>query len=79
MKEICKNNIKKDVVWVPISGFSGENIIHQMYNENTRWYKGPSLIQTFDMLPLPDRNLEIVLRVPIIDRRRPRSYHIWQN
>lgn len=68
LTEVCKYNIEKDIVWVPISGMTGENIMVKVSNERAPWYNGPTLFEIFDALPIPSRSQEDPLRIPIIDR-----------
>jgi len=61
-------NLSKDVVWVPISGFDGSNIIKKAPEKTCPWYKGESLLQTLDALQPLDRLNESPLRVPVLDK-----------
>ena len=51
--------------FVPVSGWVGDNIIE--LSENTPWYKGPTLLEALDKLPLPKRMTDKPLRLPLQD------------
>jgi elongation factor 1-alpha len=53
------------VVFVPISGWTGENLTEA--TTNMRWYTGPTLIDTIDMLETPSRPNDKPLRIPVQD------------
>jgi len=57
-------NIKK-VVFVPISGWVGDNMIEK--SDNMKWYKGPTLVEALDMQVPPARPTDKPLRVPLQD------------
>jgi len=61
---------EEDVVWVPISGLNGQNIIESVPNTTCAWYKGPTLIEILDNLPLEERNPNGPLRIPVLDKMR---------
>lgn len=44
----------KDVTYVPMSGFTGENMLERTV-EGLKWWTGPTLIEALDQLPLPAR------------------------
>ncbi|MGC8565166.1 MAG: translation elongation factor EF-1 subunit alpha [Thermoplasmata archaeon] len=55
----------KDIPFVPISGYLGDNVVKQ--SKNMPWYNGPTLVQAFDALKLPDKPVDKPLRIPIQD------------
>uniref|UniRef100_A0A7S3UVA7 Elongation factor 1-alpha n=2 Tax=Heterosigma akashiwo TaxID=2829 RepID=A0A7S3UVA7_HETAK len=57
-------NIEK-VRFVPISGWSGDNMIEK--SPNMPWYKGPTLLEALDLLDVPVRPVEKPLRLPLQD------------
>jgi len=61
-------NMTKDVVWVPISGFDGSNIVKRVSESVCPWYKGDALLPTLDSLQALERLNEHPLRVPILDK-----------
>lgn len=57
-----------DLFWVPISGFTGENLIEPPTDKRlTAWYKGPTLLQALDGLKLPVRNFVKPTRVTVME------------
>ena len=51
--------------FIPISGFKGDNLTKK--SENLGWYKGPTLLEQFDNLKLPEKPTGLPLRMPIQD------------
>jgi len=73
-EEICKEvgsylkkvgyNLDK-VRFVPISGWNGDNMIEK--SDKMAWYKGPTLLESLDMLEAPSRPTDKPLRLPLQD------------
>lgn len=61
-------NTQKDVIPVPISGFSQINVLEKVDKKICSWYNGDSLLNTLDSLPPIPRNENGALRIPIVDR-----------
>ncbi|KAI1320946.1 translation termination factor GTPase eRF3 [Mortierella claussenii] len=61
-------NMKTDVMFMPVSGFTGANIKKSLDPQECDWYKGPSLLDYLDSLKLADRNLGAPLRMPISEK-----------
>ncbi len=73
------NNVKNEIIkavkmsypnaesfnYVPISAKEGSNLVKRV--EKMSWYKGPTLLEALNALPLPDRPTQLPLRVPIED------------
>ena len=55
----------KEINFIPISAFEGDNITKA--SENTKWYKGPSLVEALQKLSPPDKPTKLPLRVPVQD------------
>jgi elongation factor 1-alpha len=53
------------VRFVPISGWNGDNMIEK--SPNMPWYKGPTLLESLDMLEAPKRPSDKPLRLPLQD------------
>ena len=47
------------------SGLQGENIIKK--SDKMSWYKGPTVLDQFDMFPEPDMPTELPMRMPVQD------------
>lgn len=54
---------KHPIRFVPVSGFEGENMVEK--SEKMSWYKGPTLIESLDMVRAPKRLHDKPLRLPI--------------
>ncbi|KAF9356040.1 translation termination factor GTPase eRF3 [Mortierella sp. AD094] len=61
-------NMKTDVVFMPVSGFTGANIKSRLDPKECDWYKGPALLEYLDELKIADRNLTAPLRMPISEK-----------
>jgi len=61
-------NPQRNVVWIPISGYSGANIKEPVSQAVCSWYKGPTLLQALEKIPLPKRSATGPLRIPVLDK-----------
>lgn len=55
----------EDIPFVPTSGLKGGNIFKR--SERTNWYTGPTLLEAFNNLKLPEKPVHLPLRVPVQD------------
>ncbi len=55
----------EEVPFIPISGFKGENLIKK--SDKLPWYKGPSLLEQFDLFKAPEKPTNLPLRMPLQD------------
>jgi len=69
----CGFAVKRDVIFIPISGLSGDNVKDTLAKEKAPWYDGESLLNHMDTMHIVGRNPEGVLRVPILDRYQERG------
>jgi len=51
--------------FVACSGLKGDNIVHK--STNMPWYKGPTILEQFDLFPQPQLPLDLPMRMPIQD------------
>lgn len=58
-------NPKNEVDYIPISGFTGLNILDPIPKGIADWYNGPSLLQFLDTVPVSERRLEAPFSMPI--------------
>ncbi|KAI8873085.1 hypothetical protein GQ42DRAFT_47313 [Ramicandelaber brevisporus] len=78
--EICENYLlpylstqvgfkKNNIVFVPVSGLQGINIVDRPANVNelTSWYKGPCLLEVLDAIPSPQRSIDLPFKMSIQD------------
>lgn len=66
----CGFAVKRDVLFVPISGLNGDNIKTRI---TIPWYHGESLIEYLNQINIDGRNPDGPLRVPIIDNYNDRG------
>ncbi|TYZ58094.1 hypothetical protein PybrP1_006686 [[Pythium] brassicae (nom. inval.)] len=69
----CGFAVKRDVVFIPVSGLHGDNIKTKVAAAKAPWYDGDSLINFMDTMHVTDRNPDGPLRVPILDRYQERG------
>jgi len=55
----------EEVPMIPISAYMGDNIAKK--SDKTPWYNGPTLLETLDMLKVPEKPMTKPLRLPIQD------------
>ena len=55
----------EDIPFIPASAQKGDNIVTK--STNMPWYKGPTLIEQFDLFKEPEKPVNLPLRVPIQD------------
>ncbi|XP_076645496.1 translation elongation factor EF-1alpha (GTPase) HBS1 isoform X1 [Halictus rubicundus] len=58
---------KDNVVFVPCSGLSGENIITKPKEALSNWYQGPTLISVIDNFKCPERPISKPFRLSVND------------
>jgi len=63
----CGYNTKKDVVFLPISAYTAQNIIKPV-GDAAPWWHGPTFLSTLDGLPALERNFNSALRLPILSK-----------
>jgi peptide chain release factor subunit 3 len=61
-------NMKADVTFMPVSGYTGANIKKGIDPKDCTWYNGPSLLNFLDSLTIADRKLNAPLRMPISEK-----------
>jgi len=60
-----------DLLWVPIAGLTGENIMEK--TDKCNWYTGPSLMELLDTIKLEERFPKGPLRIPILDKMKEKD------
>ncbi len=58
-------NTDADVTFLPVSAFKGDNLAEP--SENMKWWKGPTLVDALDSLPVPEKPTGKPLRIPVQD------------
>jgi peptide chain release factor subunit 3 len=69
----CGYDPEKDVIYVPISGLTGDNIKEPAPKTVCNWYSGPTLLEILDSLETPPRDPEGPLRIPVLDKMKDRG------
>ncbi len=64
----CGYNTKRDVVFIPLSAYTSDNVVTRLNKETAPWWDGPSFIETLDGLPTLERNRTAGLRLPILSK-----------
>lgn len=59
-------NIKTDVVFMPVSGFTGANIKDK--SSACTWYEGPALLEYLDNMKILDRKINAPLMIPVAEK-----------
>ena len=54
-------NLKTDVTFMPVSGFTGAGLKDRVKKEDAPWYNGPSLLELLDSLKLENRKINAPL------------------
>ena len=55
----------ENVAFIPESAYQGDNVVKKSVNMS--WYKGPTLLEAFDLLKQPEKPTNLPLRLPIQD------------
>ena len=63
----CGYNLKKDVLFIPLSAYTAQNILKPV-GAAAPWYEGGTFISCLDSLPALDRNRDAPLRLPILSK-----------
>ena len=63
----CGYNLKKDVLFIPVSAYTAQNILKPV-GAAAPWYEGGTFISCLDSLPALDRNRDAPLRLPILSK-----------
>ena len=68
LQKACGYDLEKNVRWVPISGLFGVNIKEKLDKSVCDWYNGEPLLTLFDNLPVPPRDRNGAIRIPVLDK-----------
>jgi len=66
-------NLKKDLQFLPLSGYTGANMKESLSKNICPWFDGPSLLGALDLLPAFERKADAPLRIPVIDVYKDRG------
>lgn len=53
------------IPFVPVSGWTGDNLMKR--SEKMPWYEGPTLVEAFDLIEMPPKQIDKPLRLPVQD------------
>jgi len=68
---------EKDCVFLPVSGLQGENIERTIDPKVCNWYQGKYFLEILDDLPVPSRDPNGPLRVPVLDKMLDRGVIVF--
>jgi elongation factor 1-alpha len=55
----------ENTAFIPASGLKGDNIFKK--SPNMTWYKGPTIMEQFDLFPAPELPTNLAMRMPVQD------------
>ncbi|CCH58220.1 hypothetical protein TBLA_0A04250 [Henningerozyma blattae CBS 6284] len=58
-------NVKEDVIFMPVSGFSGAGLKDRVDSKTCPWYTGPALLEYLDSMTHVDRHINSPFMLPI--------------
>lgn len=61
-------NLKTDVTFIPVSGYTGANIKERVDKKTQSFYDGPSLLEHIDSMAMADRKINAPLMMPISEK-----------
>ena len=56
---------EEHLTFVPVSAYEGENITKP--SEKMSWFKGPTFLASLDLMEVPEKPVELPLRIPVQD------------
>jgi len=69
-------NLNKEVIWLPLSGFSGLGIKEPIPKEVCPWWEGGTLFEVLDSIQPLERMDQEPLRIPVLDKIKEKGYII---
>lgn len=63
-------NVKEDVIFMPVSGYSGAGLKERVNPKDCPWYSGPSLLEYLDTMSQMDRRINAPFMLPIAAKMR---------
>lgn len=63
-------NVKEDVIFMPVSGYSGAGLKERVDTKDCPWYSGPSLLEYLDNMSHMDRHINAPFMLPIAAKMR---------
>ena len=62
---------------MPTSGITGTNLVGHASKDKCSWYKGPTLLDLIENMPIEKRDPNGPLRIPILDKRTDNGLIIY--
>lgn len=59
--------LEKNLSWVPLSGFTGANIVEKVEPTVCKWYEGPTLLELIEQIPVPKKESKDIIRISVLD------------
>jgi len=56
---------EENVVFLPVSAIEGENVTKR--GDKLKWFDGPTLLEALDLMKVPEKPIDLPLRVPVQD------------
>ncbi len=56
---------EENLIFIPVSAYEGENITKP--SEKMKWHDGPTFLQALDMMKVPEKPVQLPLRIPVQD------------
>ncbi|BAP72643.1 eukaryotic peptide chain release factor GTP-binding subunit [Kluyveromyces marxianus] len=63
-------NVKEDVVFMPVSGYTGAGLKDRVDPKDCPWYTGPSLLEYLDNMKTTDRRINAPFMLPIASKMK---------
>ncbi|KZT13100.1 uncharacterized protein LAESUDRAFT_669404 [Laetiporus sulphureus 93-53] len=61
-------SIKTDVIFIPVSAYTGANLKDRVSPDVCSWYGGPSLLEQLDTMPMVGRKIHAPLMMPVSEK-----------
>ncbi|KAM3161803.1 ERF-3 [Lachancea thermotolerans] len=63
-------NIKQEVIFMPVSGYTGAGLKERVNPKDCPWYKGPALLEYLDNMTHVDRRINAPFMLPIASKMK---------
>ncbi|QEU61048.1 Sup35 [Kluyveromyces lactis] len=63
-------NVKEDVIFMPVSGYTGAGLKERVDPKDCPWYTGPSLLEYLDNMKTTDRHINAPFMLPIASKMK---------
>ena len=73
----CGLKAGRDVFWIPLSGFTGENIESKVDSKVCSWYEGPTLMELFEAIQVTKPENNETLRMTVFENYKNEDANIF--